>query len=169
MTGDRLQLLSGAAFGRLVGCSRMTVSKALADGRLVRSMDPAARVGIDPEHDLSIAFADDQTWRRAEAGLPPSPWEVENAAPDADTEEEREHTDADALAVGRRILALPEVERRILELLLGRLEMGLDEYGCWPEPREDPRNLEREMLEEAVDFVAYGAAALLRVRTGGES
>jgi hypothetical protein len=63
-----------------------------------------------------------------------------------------------------RLTALPPVERQILELLVARLEMGLGQYGPWPHPDAERRDLPREALEEAVDGFAYVAAALIRVR-----
>jgi hypothetical protein len=60
------------------------------------------------------------------------------------------------------------MERRIIELLVDRLEQGRREYGPWPSPAEERRDLEREALEEAVDGLAYTAAALLRGRMGCE-
>lgn len=135
--------MTQTAFAKLARTSQATISRALSTGRLVWSTDPhTARHVIDPEHPVNLAFL----LNRGVDPRPPAPT---------------------PRPLAERLAALPPVERQILELLLSRLEMGLDDYGAWPPPEEERRDLEREMLEEAVDFVAYGAAALLRVRAGG--
>jgi hypothetical protein len=168
--------LSQRQFARLVGVSQQAVNKAIRAGNV-----HDVGYGVDPEHPINILYAERNADRAADEGRPPTPWELGERTPPPPVPGQKPcgatvaalnteaAVDAQALAVGRRIAALPAVERQILELLLSRLELGLDEYGAWPTPAKEHRNLEREMLEEAVDFVAYGAAALLRVRAGGES
>jgi hypothetical protein len=59
-----------------------------------------------------------------------------------------------------RIEALNSDERKILEVLLSRLEQGREEYGPWN--INDNREYQKEAFEEIIDALHYCAAALLK-------
>jgi hypothetical protein len=59
-----------------------------------------------------------------------------------------------------RLEALAPDERRIMELLLERMEGGHSAYGPWN--IQDGRDYRKEALEEALDGLHYCAAAILR-------
>ncbi len=61
-----------------------------------------------------------------------------------------------------RIAGLPPVERQIVELVVGRLEIGLGQYGRWK--LGDGRDYVTEGLDETLDLSVYLCAALLRQR-----
>jgi hypothetical protein len=67
-----------------------------------------------------------------------------------------------AFGLATRIAALPPIERRLITLLLDRLEYGLKLYGPWK--LQDGRNHPKEALEEIIDALHYSAAALLVLR-----
>lgn len=62
--------------------------------------------------------------------------------------------------IAERIEALPAVERKILEMLVGRLEKGLDRYGPWN--INDERQYGQELLEEILDGLIYDTVLLLK-------
>lgn len=65
--------------------------------------------------------------------------------------------------IEERLQKLPEGERRIHDLLLSRLEAGLQHYGAWKINR-DPRSMPAEALDEILDCLHYCAVELLRLR-----
>lgn len=158
-------LLTQVQFAELVGCSQATVSRAIHRGRLLLYADREYGCRrIDPDCDHSIVFALKQNVRRLRAGLPPSPWALASEQESALEERPGDRADETALSLGRRVAALPPVEREIVETLLSRLEKGCVDFGPWPSPDEERRDLELEAIEEAIDGFAYSAAALLKVR-----
>lgn len=62
-----------------------------------------------------------------------------------------------------RIAKLSTDERRILTLLLERIEQGKQRYGAW-DLKSDSRNNPHEALEEVLDALHYVAASLLVLR-----
>jgi hypothetical protein len=58
-------------------------------------------------------------------------------------------------------MALGEDERKIVGVVLERLERGRKEYGEWEV--SDGRDYRREALEEIVDALHYCTAALVRI------
>ena len=52
-------------------------------------------------------------------------------------------------------------ERKVIELLLGRLRTGRDVYGSL-DLATDKRKMRREMLLEIIDALHYGAMDLIR-------
>ena len=63
--------------------------------------------------------------------------------------------------IAKRITALKEDERAIIEKLLERLEQGQTIYGPWKVT--DGRDYHNEALDEVLDALHYCAAALLRM------
>lgn len=59
-----------------------------------------------------------------------------------------------------RIDALRKDERRIIEVLLDRIDQGRKVYGPWR--IDDGRNYSKETFEEVIDALHYCAAALLK-------
>lgn len=55
-----------------------------------------------------------------------------------------------------RLARAPRDERRILERILGRLELGRDKYG--PLDLSKPRDWRRERFEERLDALVYDVA-----------
>jgi hypothetical protein len=75
------------------------------------------------------------------------------------------------MVLARRIESLPADERAIVELLLDRLEAGLQCYGPWHV--DDGRDYRAEVLAEVLDGLHYCAAELVRLgrhgrQNGGE-
>lgn len=62
-----------------------------------------------------------------------------------------------------RIEALEPDERKIVEAIVERLEMGRKQYGAWNV--NDGRDYEAETLAELLDGCAYLAAEIVRRRS----
>ena len=67
----------------------------------------------------------------------------------------------------QRINALGPLVEEMIELLISRLEMGHGQYGEWKD--DDKRDYMQEALEEALDGQAYIAAAILKIKHGGQT
>lgn len=70
-----------------------------------------------------------------------------------------ERTDALARTIAARLRLCSEDELRVVDVVLGRLELGRDRYGQLDLAR--PRDWERELAEELLDAHIYRACALL--------
>jgi hypothetical protein len=69
------------------------------------------------------------------------------------------------IVLARRIESLPADERAIVELLVHRLEAGLQCYGPWHV--DDGRDYRAEVLDEVLDGLHYCAAELVRLGRHG--
>lgn len=79
-----------------------------------------------------------------------------------------DHTRRDALqrTIAARLLLCNVDELRVLDVLLGRLELGRDRYGFLD--LEKARDWEREEAEEHADAAVYRACKVLVDREGAE-
>lgn len=97
----------------------------------------------------------------AGGGVEPSP----SAAPDADALTDRQRRDVLAHSICARLCddrrTIDEV--RVIDIVLGRLEIGADRYGGL-RLATDTRDWRAEAAEEVVDMAIYNACDVLRRR-----
>ena len=68
---------------------------------------------------------------------------------------------SDTEKLAKRIDALEDDEKAIVEVLLDRLEKGRKTYGPWKV--DDGRDLKKEAFEEVIDALHYCAARLVQL------
>ena len=72
----------------------------------------------------------------------------------------------DAHRIAERIARLPYRERQMILEFVSRIEAGLKDYGPWPSPANDKRDLRQEAVEEALDLMAYTLGVAMALRDG---